>query len=158
MNRFEDADKELLDIFNRVINERFPSYSNLKFKLIYDTKRRMKKGAIVFASIEVPSPKIKFLSIDENAEEGYDYIIIVDRKAWDIANDYDKIRILSHELRHVFIDEKGNYKTIDHDISDFYVEIELNKDDPEWHRKLSEVVDLIYEQEKDMEKDSKGGK
>ena len=103
------------------------SYSNLKFKLVFDTKKRVSKGAVVLASIEVTTPKIKFFSIDNNASDGYDYIIIVDKKAWELASTVDKKRILSHELRHVFIDEKGRTKIIGHDISDFYSEMELNK-------------------------------
>lgn len=155
MIRFSECGDDVKEVLARVINDRFPSYGMLKFKLLFDHKKRASKGTIVLASIEVPSPKLRFLTIDDVAEEGYDYIVIIDKKAWDVASDVDKIRIVSHELRHVYIDEKGAAKTVGHEISDFYREIELNRDDPEWSRKLTNLVALMYEQEKDAEIDAR---
>lgn len=152
MSRYEDCDDSLVEVFLEVLEERFPAYVNLKFRLIYDTKKRINKGKICLASIELASPKIKFFTKDEKAIEGYDYVLIVDQKAWQYASDADKRRIISHELRHVFIDEKGTPKIIDHDINDFYSEIKLNTDDPDWGLKLCTLVSAIYEQEKDDKK------
>ena len=39
---------------------------------------------------------------------------------------------------------------IDHDFTDFYDEVELNKDDPNWANRVARTVSLIYEQEKDQ--------
>lgn len=158
MNRYEDADDSLVEVFLNVVEERFPRLINLKFKLIYDLKKRIKQGKIVLASIELASPKLKFFSRDDLASEGYDYVIIVDKKAWELSSDKDKFRIISHELNHVFIDEKENLKIIGHEISDFYIELKRNEDDPEWGRNLTALVNAVYEQEKEAAKEAKMAK
>ena len=62
---------------------------------------------------------------------------------------------MSHELRHIFITEDGKLKLIPHDVSDFRAEQKLNQDDPDWQYKLATLVNDIYEQEKEMAKQSK---
>ena len=155
MHRYEESDESLTKTFLDIVEERFGSLQFLKFKLLYDTKKRIKQGKLILATVELPSPKIKFFSRDKIAVDGYDLLIIVDKKMWELANEVDRRRVFSHELRHVFLDEKGDVKLIGHEIEDFYVEIKLNGDDPEWQRKLGMLVSDIYEQEKQMLKDGK---
>lgn len=157
MSRYEDCNDELVEVFLDLLEHRFPAFANLNFKLIFDTKKRIKQGKLTLASIELASPKIKFFSKDDIAVDGYDYVLIVDRKAWDLANENDKKRIISHELRHVFINEKGVPKLVGHEIEDFYAELKLNEDDPEWARNLTRLVADIYEQEKELAKAPKKG-
>jgi len=158
MLRYEDADKDLLNTFRSVLEERFPVYATLNFKLVYDTKPRIKDGKMVFASIELPSAKLKYFSTDSSVEEGYDYIMFVFLRAWQLASIEDKRRMISHELRHVFIDGNGGLKLIGHDVADFYAEIELNKDDPEWLRNLTDKTQDVIDQEKELAKSNFGGK
>lgn len=153
-NRYEDCSENLVEVFLDVLEERFPQFGYLKFKLIFDTKKRINKGNLVLADIALTSDKIKFFTKDDIAIYGYDYVLTVDRKVWDLANDNDKKRLISHELRHVFVDEKDNCKIVGHEIEDFYAELKLNQDDPEWSRNLAQVVRDIYDQEKDAKKAS----
>lgn len=157
MSRYEDCNDELVEVFLDILEHRFPAFGNLKFKLIFDTKKRVKQGKLVLASVELASPKIKFFSKDDVAVDGYDYVLTVDRKAWDLANEKDKKRVISHELRHVFINEKGVPKLVGHEIEDFYIELKLNEDDPEWARNLTGLVADVYEQEKELAKAPKKG-
>ena len=62
---------------------------------------------------------------------------------------------MSHELRHIFIDEKDNIKLLPHDVSDFRVEQKLNADNPDWKVNLATLVNDVYEQEREMAKQSK---
>jgi len=156
MIRFEDGDESLVAVFLEVMEDRFPHFQFLNFKLVYDLKKRTKNGKITLASIELASPKIKYFSQDEKAAEGYDYILFVDKKAWDLSGDKDKRRIISHEMRHVFVDEKDKAKLVGHEIEDFYQEIELNKDNPEWGRDLVRLITDVYDQEKEMSKPNTG--
>lgn len=152
MLRYEDADENLVSVFLDVMEDRFPQYQYLNFKLVYDLKKRISGGKIVLANIELASPKIKYFSQDDKAADGYDYVLFVDKKAWELSSEQDKKRLISHELRHVFIDEKDNPKIIGHEIEDFYAELKLNEDDPEWGRRLSRLVTDVYDQEKEMAK------
>jgi len=154
MLRYEDCNDDLVEVFLNVLEERFSAYGNLKFKLIFDLKRRISKGALVFASVELANQKIKHFTRDNIAADGYDYVLIVDKKAWEVSSPEDRTRIISHELRHVFIDEKGAPKILGHEIEDFYAELKLNEDDSEWKRKLSILVHDMYEQEKELKKES----
>jgi hypothetical protein len=153
MHRYEEANEEFVEIFLDVLEKHFPQLQHLKFKLIFDLKKRISKGKLVLASIELTSPKIKFFSKDKVAVEGYDFILIMDQKAWDLSGLLAKERIIRHELRHVFINETGEPKIVGHEIEDFYAEVELNKDDPEWRVKLATLVRDVYEQEKFLVKE-----
>lgn len=153
--RFTEADDSVVEVFLDTMEERFPSLAQLKIKLIFDLKRRIKQGKICLATTELANDKIKFFSKDDVAVEGYDVVIIVDQKAWQVANPDDRKRLMSHELRHIFIAEDGKVKLLPHDVSDFREEQKLNQDDPDWGLKLCTLVNDIYEQEKEMEKQSK---
>lgn len=151
--RYEDANENLVEVYLKVAEERFPNTcANLNIKLMFDTKRRVRQGKIVLASIEVANAKIKYFTKNDVNVDGVDYVLIVDQKAWELASDADKIRLISHELRHVFVDENGKQKLVPHDIEDFTAEVKLNVDDPEWGTKLSTLVADIYEQEKELKK------
>lgn len=153
--RYEDCNESLVQMFLEVLEDRFPGKAYLKYKLIFDTKKKINKGQMVLADVSLASEKIKFFTKDDVAVDGYDYVLTVNKKAWDLAGEKDKKRILSHEMRHIFVDEKGAPKLIGHEIEDFYEEIKSNQDDPEWSRKLGRLVLDVYEQEKEMNKDKK---
>lgn len=157
MNRYEDATEDFYEIFLDVLEKKFPSIQYLKFKLLFDNKRRVSKGAITLASVELVNEKLKFFSKDKVAVDGYDYIVVADRKAWELSDIKDRTRILRHELSHVFVDELGKCKLIGHEIEDFYAEVDTNKDDPEWRKRLAVLVNDVYEQEKEMQQAKKKG-
>lgn len=150
--RYEECSENLVEVFLDVMEERFPNKAYLKYKLIFDTKKSVNKGRFILASVALASEKIKFFTKDDVALDGYDYVLTVNKKSWDLATDKDKKRLLSHEMRHVFVDEKGTPKLIGHEIEDFYEEIKMNQDDPEWSRKLGRLALDVYEQEKEMKK------
>lgn len=161
MNRYVEVGDDVVEVFLDLLEERFPSLIQLKIKLIFDTKRRVKLGSVVLASVELASEKLKFFSKDNLAVDGYDVVITLDLKAWELASEADRKRVISHEMRHIFIDENGNPKLLQHDISDFRAEQKLNTDDPDWSFKLVTLVNDVYEQEKEMSKQPKrnsGGK
>ena len=156
MGRFTDIDESVVEMFLKVVGSRFPVLGQLKTKLVFDTKKRVKQGKICLAVTELANDKIKYFSKDDVAIEGYDIVITFDMKAWELASEKDRERIMSHELRHVFIDEKGKVKLLPHDVSDFRAEQKLNEDDPDWGFKLATLLSDVYEQEKDMAKSKKG--
>lgn len=160
MNRYEEVTDSVLDALREVRREFFPELVNAKIKVLYDTKKRVHAGKIVLACILKPNDLIKHLTTDEKVglEEGYDYIIVLDKLCWENSYVLDRERILRHELRHTFFDieaENNPYKLIDHDITDFYAEVELNAADPRWHQRLASLTADIYEQKKDEAKDAK---
>jgi hypothetical protein len=74
------------------------------------------------------------------------------------VSERDRERILRHELRHTYFDidtEDNPYRLVDHDITDFYAEIELNKDDPRWGQRCAALTADIYEQMKEAAKDNR---
>lgn len=155
MSRFTDINEDVVSVFLEVMEERFPSLAQLKIKLLFDTKRRVKDGEIILAMTKLTSDEIKFFSKDDIALDGYELVIVFDMKAWELSGKDMRRRIMSHELRHIFIDEKGKIKLLPHDVSDFRMEQLLNKDDPDWKFKLATLVNDIYEQEKEMANQSK---
>jgi hypothetical protein len=52
----------------------------------------------------------------------------------------------------VDIEADNPYRLLDHDVSDFYEEQELNRDDPRWKERVASLAETIYEQMKDEAK------
>ena len=152
MIKYEDVPDIIQELYDKIKNKYFPYLANAKILFLLNKNKMLKKGSIVLGKIVKPSPLVKYLSRNEAPEDGYDYIILLDSKLVNHCEEMDIERVLRHELRHIFFDSdsKNPYKLIDHDFSDFYDEVELNKDEPNWANRLSKTVFLIYEQEKDQ--------
>lgn len=149
--KFEDVPEGIYELYENIRNKHFTYLVNAKILFLISKKKMMRQGNLVLGKIVKPSELVKYLSRNEAPEDGYDYIIFLDNKLIQHCEESDIERVLRHELRHTFFDSESNnpYKIIDHDFSDFYDEVELNKDDPHWAKRLSQTVSLIYHQEKD---------
>jgi len=154
MGRYYEADRNTVNLFDGIREERFEGLSGARIKLIMDLKPKIDKlrSEMIIASIKTTNEVEKYLT-EQNSS--YDYFIFINGLVWDLANENNRKRILSHELRHAFIDDKGNYKTIKHDIEDFYAEVRLNEDDPMWKQSLGTIAMAKYEQMKAEEKANK---
>ncbi|MEI6153204.1 MAG: putative metallopeptidase [Deltaproteobacteria bacterium] len=157
--RYEEVNEEVMSVLKEVKSEYFPELKNAKIKMLFDIKKRKTGGMVILARIMKTNDLLRHLTKDEaDAMEGYDYIITLDKICWDSIIRDDKIRIVRHELRHACFDiesEDNPYKLQDHSISDFYEEVEHNKDDPRWRERLATVVEDIYEQKKEARQDGK---
>ena len=157
--RYYEADAKTEAMLTTLINDRFAGLKAAKIKVLLDAKPKIDKlrGAMIFASIKLTNEVERYLSKSMDLN-GLDYLIFINALCWEMASEKDKKRVLSHELRHTFIDEEGNYKLIRHDIEDFYVEIKLNEDDPMWGQSLSVIAMAKFEQMKADEKAAKAKK
>jgi len=157
--RYEEVNEDVMSLLKEVRTEYFPELKNAKIKVLFDIKKRKSSGMLVLARIMKTNDLLRHLTIDEaEAIEGYDYIIALDKTCWENIIKDDKIRIMRHELRHAYFDiesEENPYKLQNHSISDFYEEVEFNKDDPRWRERLAAVVEDIYEQKKEARQDKK---
>jgi hypothetical protein len=157
--RYEEVTADVRRLLNKVLIDHFGELKNAKIIALFDLKKRMSGGQIVLGHIMKTNDLIRHLTKeDASSAEGYDYIITIDKKGWEALNDTDKVRLLRHELRHTYFDidaEENPYKLVDHSISDFYEEVELNKDDPKWRQRAATVVADIYEQEKEAAKEKR---
>ena len=162
--RYEEVNDDVSAMVKEIKAQHFPELKNAKIKVLFDVKKRKSGGMMVLGRIMKTNDLLRHLTIDEaGAVEGYDYIMTLDKLCWDNITKIDKERLVRHELRHTVFDmeaESNVYKLQDHTISDFYEEIELNKDDPRWRERLSTLVQDIYEQMKEarQEKKKKVGK
>ena len=151
--KYEHVPEHILEMYEKIRNQHFPHLANAKILFLINKKKMVRKGNITLSKILKPTEIVKFLSRDEAPDYGYDYIILLDDKLISHCDDTDIKRVLRHELRHTFFDSdsvKTPYKLVDHDFSDFYDEVELNKDDPTWSQRVSQSVSLMYDQEKDQ--------
>jgi hypothetical protein len=148
--RYEDVDSSVNDLFGEVISENFTHLVNTKIKIVLDNKKKKSKGKLVLSRIKKTDDLLQFLTTEE-VEEGYNYILFLDKTCWNNIEDIDRKRILRHELNHIHIDmDKTNpYCLQDHDFSDFHIEVLRNADDPAWANRLGELTEAIYEQEAD---------
>ncbi len=149
--KYEDAPEYIHELYNKIRTEHFAYLTNAKILFLINKNKMVKKGNIVLGKMMKPSELVRYLSRNEAPEDGYDYIMLLDNKLIKHCDEIDIERVVRHELRHAFFDSesKNPYKLVDHDFSDFHDEVELNKDDPAWAKRVSHTVFLIYEQEKD---------
>lgn len=161
-NRYEEVDNSVISALTNVRRRLFPELVNAKIKPLFDLKKRVSGGAVVLARIMLPNELIRHFTADEREgiEDGYDYIIVLDKIAWQSAGDTDRERLLRHELRHTFVDIEADspFKLVDHDVSDFYEEMELNRDDPRWKERVASLTETIYDQMKDEAKNRGRGR
>lgn len=147
--RFEDVPDNVVEQMNRIKRDVFPELSGARIKVLYDLKKRMSGGKIVLGRMQKTNDLLRHLTIDDaNNEEGFDYIMYIDKTAFENIEESDRIRLIRHELQHCEVDLDSNsnpYKIRDHEISDFYDEIEYNKDDPRWAERCVAVAESIYE-------------
>jgi hypothetical protein len=146
--KYENVSSEVMDLFKKTRDEHFPELINAKILILSCNKKRKNKGNIVLGSISKPNELVKFLTKDQEPDEGYDYIMVLDKYLIDACNKEDLEKILRHELRHTYVDlesEKNPYKLVGHNYEDFIEEVELNKDDPNWAQRAALVVDTCYE-------------
>jgi hypothetical protein len=150
--KYEHVPDHILEMYEKIRSQYFPHLANAKILFLINKKKMVSKGNIALGKIVKPNDLVKFLSRDEAPENGYDYVMLLDNKLISHCDDTDIKRVLRHELRHTFFDSdslKTPYKLVDHDFSDFYDEVELNKDDPTWAKRVAQTVSLMYDQEKD---------
>jgi hypothetical protein len=148
MGKFEDVSENVYEMMKNVIKEHFPELVNARFKILFSTKKKTSGGKICFAWIQKTNDLIRHLTTEEaDSEDGYDYIIYIDKLIWDNIEETDRIRLMRHELRHTHVDLESSsnpYKIRGHSIEDFYSEIELNKDDPRWAQRVAVVAESLY--------------
>ena len=150
--RFDDGNEEAYEIMRAVREDHFPELAGCNIKIIFDNKKRMTGGKIVLGSIQKPNELTRFFMIDESGEdEGFDYVIRLDAKCWDLIDNADKTRLMRHELKHTAVDHDATtpYKIRGHTIEDFYSEVTLNEDDPRWAERAAQSTMAAYEQERD---------
>ena len=151
--KYEHVPDHILEMYGKIQAQHFPHLVNAKILFLISKKKMTQKGNVALGKIMRPNELVKFLSREEAPENGYDYILFLDGKLIANCDDSDIARVLRHELRHTFYDSDSltnPYKLIDHDFSDFYDEVELNKDDPAWAQRVTQTVSLMYDQEKDQ--------
>lgn len=162
--RYDEVNDHVIELINEVRSKDFPELVNAKIKALFDLKKRKSGGMMVLARIMKTNDLIRHLTRDgADYYNGYDYIITLDKKCWENITDIDRIKIIRHELRHTFFDiesEDNPYKMLNHSVSDFYEEVELNKNDPRWRERVATLTEDIYEQEKEarIEKKNKNRK
>ncbi len=160
--RYDEVSDHVLDLLREVKSNDFPELVNARIKVLFDLKKRKSGGMIVLARIIKTNDLIRHLTRNgADHHEGYDYIVTLDKKCWENITDLDRIKILRHELRHTFFDiesEDNPYKLLNHSVSDFYEEVELNKNDPRWRERVATLTEDIYEQEKEARAEKKRNK
>lgn len=160
--RYDEVNDHVLDLLKEVRSKDFPELVNAKVKVLFDLKKRKSGGMVILARIMKTNDLIRHLTRDgADYHNGYDYIVTLDKKCWENITDLDRIKILRHELRHTFFDIESDdnpYKLLNHSVSDFYEEVELNKNDPRWRERVATLTEDIYEQEKEASVEKKRNK
>ncbi len=157
--RYDEVDDHTTDLLKEVRSKDFPELVNAKIKVLFDLRKRKSGGMVVLARIIKSNDLIRHLTRDgADYYNGYDYIITLDKKCWENITDLDRVKILRHELRHTFFDIESDdnpYKLLNHSVSDFYEEVDLNKNDPRWRERVATLTEDIYEQEKEARTEKK---
>jgi hypothetical protein len=151
MHRFIDGSEEANELTKEVREQYFPNLEKAFIKVLFDTKMRKKGNKLVLGRMLKCNDLIRKLT-DTQVEDGCDYIMFLDQVVFENISREDKIRLIRHELRHckaydtVKEGERPKYKLVPHDIEDFVIEIELNKDNVGWASNAVQLATDIYDQ------------
>ena len=146
--RYEPVTDEVNDLCANIRMERFEQLFEANFICVFDNKKKTSDGKIVVARIKKMNDELKFFTMEDNGEK-YHYIIFIDKEVWNVLEDNDKTRVITHELYHCEIDfdKKNPYGLRDCEIQTFYQEIEDNREDPQWAERINVVAESIYDPE-----------
>lgn len=155
-SRFIYAEQNIVDLVHEVKANSFPNLEEMgaKILVLLDTRIRRKGDRVVLGRIQKTNDLARRLT-DGIDDEGCDYIMFLDAVAMENLSQEDQIRLIRHELRHCFVagtPEKPVFQIKNHDIEDFVVEIELNRDKVGWAGDAAEMVELIYTQMSEAQK------
>lgn len=151
MGRYEDVPESVNDLVNEVKNRWFRELVNARIKVLFDLKKRTSGDKLVMGRMQKTNSLLRHLTVEEAGnEEGYDYIMYLDKMIFEHIDRIDQERIIRHELQHTNVDldaTRGTpYKLRDHELNDFYEEIERNQDDPRWAERCATVGMSLYDQ------------
>lgn len=149
MSRFEEAPENVNDFLRKIIQKDFEYLSSANIKVLFDTKKRKRGDSFIFGRLKKANEMEKFLSSTDFTPDGYDYFMYLDKGVYNSLEEKDRERLIRHELCHCDVDfeAKDPYKTRDHEITDFYSEIEFNRDDPRWMERVSGIAEALYSRE-----------
>lgn len=152
MTRYENVQDSIINLVEEIRDEDFQHLEAANIKVVLDNKERKSKGSTVLGRMKKANDFERYLTEDD-INEGYDYIMFIDKKASQLDENYVR-RIIAHELQHCDYDpDKANPWGIrDHEVQDFYDEIEKNKDDPRWAEIVVGIVSAQYEEERERNK------
>lgn len=145
---FRKADESVHQTFIEMVEKVFPELSGYSFGLLFREKIKKGRGRVTLAEICLPSKLLSYYARNSQGNP-YDFLMVIDEMVWAVADEDDRIRIVRHELRHVYIDEKGKCRLVGHDFEDFHEEVRLNADKPDWAARLVKITDAGYKQVKD---------
>ena len=153
--KYEDVNQEVIRVINKVLEKHFEPIleNNVVIKAFFVNERSKSNGKVVLAKISKASDRIKYFT-QEDAVDGCDYVLDIDKKAWKLADEEDRVRLIRHELRHIDLSLKrdGSLRMgiAPHDFEDFRTEVELNDGNVDWANRLAFLVDTEYDQEKEL--------
>ncbi|MCI4625346.1 MAG: hypothetical protein L3V56_05220 [Candidatus Magnetoovum sp. WYHC-5] len=157
-SRYEDVPDDVAKFVRETIDKFFSELINVKLKVLFDTRKRMSKGKPVIGRIQKTNDLTRHLTKNDVYDnEGYDYIIYLDKLIFTNIDEKDKERLIRRQLRHIFVDPenpKNPYKLLSFDVEDFYAELELNKDDIRWAERVMEVALALYDEDKENSQDA----
>ena len=151
--RYETVSKSVLTTVKTVKHRDFPELEKAKIQVFFDTRMCKKGGKLCLGRIMRSNDLIRKLT-DNIVPAGCDYILFMDKIAYNLMSEKDRERLIRHELRHIKYSPgtKKVWGLVAHDIEDFEVEIELNKDDVGWAKKVVKKTIKAYREKKKEEK------
>jgi hypothetical protein len=154
--RFENADDLTVQMMNQVREEHFKALRPAVIKVLFDLKKRVTNQKLTLGRIMKANDLIRNLT-ERFSPRGCDYVLFLDKMAWGLASEEDKIRLMRHELRHGYYNPfaKNVWQLLPHDIEDFEAEIVLNRAEPGWAKRLAQITQAAYEQQADQAEQAK---
>lgn len=146
--RYQAVPQQVVDFCEHIRLKYFINLDGARVMYVFDEKKSIKSGRIVFARIKKTNDEMKFLAMEDNGTT-VDYVMTFDKTIWDGLEERDRERIIFHEFSHCEVDfEKATpYGIRDHEIQGFYDEATFNNDDLRWVERITVIADSLYDPE-----------
>ena len=114
--KYEHASEHVLKMAARLVDKYHPHLAEARIRYLLRNGKWIKKGNTVLGNAKLASEDVRFLG-------ECDFVIVINKKSWEGANETQQHALLDHQLTHCVCDydKAGNKKwaTADHDVNDF---------------------------------------
>jgi hypothetical protein len=125
--------------FDEILSENFPHLMNLRWVTCSRNRKKKSNGEFVIGEVKALNPFMKFLSIDNEAIEGYDAAIVIDNNVFVNLSVEDKEEFVKLLLKTVDYDDKIKIKKFS--LLSFH---EITEQEVELYERVQLIADQVY--------------
>lgn len=134
---------EVETLAKKIIEKYHDHLFGARIKYLFKNDKWIKKGKVILGQAKMAAEDVRFIS-------DFDFIIIINRNAWNNATSDVREALIDHELHHCLVEIENNgeskFSILDHDVQEF---IPIVGRYGLWQEDLKKLVEAAQEESND---------